>query len=101
MSLVVGSARRRYAATPVLMVACFGFGCSGSDDETGAPPEKPPSFVEGPLIRYVDPFIGSGGLGFGVGSAYPGPAMPFGMIHPGPDTATDGADPNINHFSGY
>ena len=33
------------------------------------------------LWRYVDPRIGSEG----VGRTYPGPAMPFGMVKPGPD----------------
>lgn len=58
-------------------------------------------FIEGPLVRYVDPFIGTGGLGFGGGSAYPGPALPHGMIHPGPDTSRDGHDYSLLHYSGY
>ena len=33
------------------------------------------------LWRYVDPRIGS----VGVGRTFPGPAMPFGMVKPGPD----------------
>lgn len=37
---------------------------------------------------YVDPFIGTGGHGH----TYPGPALPFGMIQPGPDTRLDGWD---------
>lgn len=57
--------------------------------------------VEGPLVRYVDPFIGTGGLGFGGGSAYPGPALPHAMIHPGPDTSLDGRDLSLLHYSGY
>jgi len=53
------------------------------------------------LVEYVDPFIGTGGVGFGVGSTYPGPQTPFGMVKPGPDTTTDGNHPGFNHCSGY
>ena len=35
----------------------------------------------------VNPFIGTGGKGFGVGSTFPGPCVPFGMARPGPDPA--------------
>jgi predicted alpha-1,2-mannosidase len=38
--------------------------------------------------QYVNPFIGTGGHGH----TYPGPAFPFGMIQPGPDTRLDGWD---------
>ncbi len=37
---------------------------------------------------YVNPFIGTGGHGH----TYPGPALPFGMIQPGPDTRLNGWD---------
>jgi len=37
---------------------------------------------------FVNPFIGTGGHGH----TYPGPALPFGMIQPGPDTRLDGWD---------
>ena len=40
------------------------------------------------FTAYVNPFIGTGGHGH----TYPGPAMPFGMIQPGPDTRLDGWD---------
>lgn len=38
--------------------------------------------------QYVNPFIGTGGHGH----TYPGPALPFGMIQPGPDTRLSGWD---------
>ena len=41
---------------------------------------EPPAFAPAPLIKYVDPFIGSGGVGFGFGSAVPGAVAPFGMV---------------------
>lgn len=53
------------------------------------------------MFASVDPFIGTGGLGFGVGSTYPGPALPFAMIHPGPDTRMVGGAPGFSHCSGY
>lgn len=56
---------------------------------------------EGPLTRFVDPFIATGGLGFGVGSAYPGAAAPFGMVKISPDTASHERGLNFNHCAGY
>jgi predicted alpha-1,2-mannosidase len=42
------------------------------------------------LTRSVDPFLGvSGG-----GNVFPGPAVPFGMIKPGPDMVAAESDPN-------
>ncbi|MEM9067926.1 MAG: GH92 family glycosyl hydrolase [Myxococcota bacterium] len=62
-------------------------------------PESRPA--DAPLTQWVNPFIGTGGLGFGVGSAFPGPQTPFGLARPGPDTsAVDGA-PGFNHCAGY
>jgi predicted alpha-1,2-mannosidase len=43
--------------------------------------------------RYVNPFIGTDGTGH----CFPGPAMPFGMVQPGPDNVDKGWD----HTSGY
>ena len=53
------------------------------------------------LIDYVNPFITTGGQGFGVGSGYPGPAAPFGLIHPGPDTSEGDNMPGFYHCAGY
>ncbi|NLH48850.1 MAG: glycoside hydrolase family 92 protein [Myxococcales bacterium] len=52
-------------------------------------------------VDYIDPFIGSGGLGYGYASAYPGPKVPFGMLSLCPDTTLDGINYGFNHFSGY
>lgn len=38
------------------------------------------------LVRYVDPFIGTGGNGH----TFPGPSAPFGKVQPGPDNGADG-----------
>lgn len=49
----------------------------------------------------VNNFIGTGGSGFGVGSAFPGPCLPFGMARPGPDTARLGVSLSFYHCGGY
>ncbi|MEJ5996017.1 GH92 family glycosyl hydrolase [Pedobacter sp. Du54] len=46
------------------------------------------TFAQKNYTTYVNPFIGTGGHGH----TYPGPALPFGMIQPGPDTRLDGWD---------
>lgn len=68
--------------------------------DAGPPPESRPATA--PLTQWVNPFIGTGGLGFGVGSAFPSPQVPFGMARPGPDTLEpeDGA-PGFAHCAGY
>lgn len=38
------------------------------------------------LTKYVDPFIGTGFFGH----TFPGPSLPFAMVHAGPDTGTEG-----------
>lgn len=55
----------------------------------------------GVALSEVDPFIGSGGIGFGVGSIPPGPTVPGGMVKPGPDTATNGGAVGFAHCAGY
>lgn len=45
--------------------------------------------------------IGTGGLGFSVGSIAPGPARPFGLAKPSPDTTEGGGAPGFNHCAGY
>jgi predicted alpha-1,2-mannosidase len=49
----------------------------------------------------VDPFIGSGGYGFGYASLTPAVQTPFGMVRLGPDTTARGFHAPQNHFSGY
>jgi predicted alpha-1,2-mannosidase len=86
----------RLGAATALLLAHSALGC-GSDERLL--PLEPPVKVE--LVGAVDPMIGTGGLGFGVGSAYPGPALPFALIHPGPDTTEPGGAPGFYHCSGY
>lgn len=39
------------------------------------------------LVDLVDTRIGTGGVGFGIGSINPGPQVPFGSMRLGPDTS--------------
>lgn len=105
-------ARRAAIVLPLLLTACNEGGETAGTKTPEipavtscwvAPPEDTTSPIPAtaPLVRYVDPHIGTGGLGFGVGSAFPGPQRPFGMIRPGPDTRTKGGAVSFAHCSGY
>lgn len=76
-------------------------GRSDTPDDAGPPPPVRPASL--PLTQWVDPFVGTGGIGFNdIGSAFPGPQRPFGMARPGPDGSTDtGAAATFLHCSGY
>lgn len=67
-------------------------------DARAAPPAQR---ITAPYVRHVDPFIGTGGVGFGVGSAFPGPQVPFGLARPGPDTTSAAGAIGFAHCSGY
>ena len=71
-------------------------------DVTADAPDVPaPQRTTAPFTRYVDPFIGTGGIGFGTGSAFPGPQVPFGLARPGPDTTSATGAIGFAHCSGY
>ncbi len=54
------------------------------------------------LVSLVDPKIGTGGLGYGVGCAFPGAGRPFGLVKASPDTADlGGSAPGFYHGGGY
>ncbi len=77
-------------------------GCSSS--ASSSKPKPPPVEVGAPLDLqgHVDPMISTGGDGFGIGSGYPGPALPYAMVHPGPDTRpSKGTGSSVFHCSGY
>jgi predicted alpha-1,2-mannosidase len=72
---------------------------STGDDELPEPAGTP---AAAPLLQWVDPFIGTGGKGYGTGSAFPGPQVPFGLARPGPDTGlVGGTAVSFAHCSGY
>ena len=66
----------------------------------GCGPDDDPWQAVDPL-PWVDPFIATGGMGFGQGSSYPGAAAPFGMVAISPDTRTEGAHVSGFHNGGY
>ncbi len=70
-------------------------GCSDGEEEVQPEPAR------ADLFAAIDPRIGTAGVGFGVGSTYPGPAVPFAMIHPSPDTRTETGAPSFYHCAGY
>ncbi|MEZ4445576.1 MAG: GH92 family glycosyl hydrolase [Polyangiaceae bacterium] len=77
-------------------------GCGESVPQDPPVDERDPLALEPvDLTTAVDPFVGTGGVGFATGSTYPGPALPFGMIHLGPDTSTAGSALPAYHCSGY
>lgn len=80
---------RALVLAAALLVAC-------GDD----PVDEPLPPVEAPL-EYVDPFIGSGGFGYALGSAFPGAAAPHGLAKVGPDTRGEFGTVRFLHYSGY
>ena len=57
-------------------------GCAPSPTAAPGTPDEPVD-----LVSLVDPFIATGGVGYGVGCAYPGAAVPFGLVKVSPDTS--------------
>ena len=53
------------------------------------------------LVDYVNVFIGTGGVGFGVGSMLPGATAPFSMMRLSPDTAMSNGAVPFYHCAGY
>jgi predicted alpha-1,2-mannosidase len=88
---------QRFGRAWLTALAALGAACSGDPgDDNGAPVR-----TRVDLFSAIDPRIGTGGLGFGVGSTYPGPALPFAMIHASPDTRTKTGAVGFYHCSGY
>ncbi len=83
----------------VLLSLTLFAGC-GDDNEAATQTAAEPNWAPPPYIKYVDPFIGSGGQGFGYGSAVAGAVAPFGLVRLAPDTFKP---PYLafHHFSGY
>ncbi len=52
-------------------------------------------------LPLVDVFIGTGGVGAGIGAINPGAALPFGMTIAGPDTRSESGAPGFYHCGGY
>jgi predicted alpha-1,2-mannosidase len=71
--------------TLVLVLAAFPFGNLRLLAQTSPADPLPPFTAP---LRYVNPFIGTGGHGH----TYPGATLPFGMVQLSPDTRTDMMD---------
>lgn len=98
LSLLISCKSNEQAATPVdggtesSIESCYE--APLNDDRAIVP-------AVAPLIQYVDPFIGTGGVGFGTGSTFPGPQVPYGLARPGPDTMSAAGGPTFSHCVGY
>jgi len=88
------------AIVSFLVVAIFG--CATESKKSHAKSEYKTGLTKLTTpFTYVNPFIGTGGHGFGVGSGFPGPKVPFGMVAPSPDTTFYGIQFPFYHCSGY
>ncbi len=87
----------------LLLLACSGPSSPADAGPPDAGPPPPSVAAPEPLIDLVDPFLGTGGAGFNdIGSAFPGPQRPFGLVRPGPDTASElGTAIEFLHCSGF
>ena len=100
---------RNMAPLLILAAACesgAGGGLPAPDaahDAAHGPPDAgPPAELNaGPLARWVDPFIGTGGVAFSVGSALPGATAPFGLVKVSPDTSGVSGVAEWAHCAGY
>jgi len=79
---------RALAAALAFLVACGDNGEAPLPEVTSA-------------ASWVDPRIGTGGLGFAHGSCFVGPVAPHGLAKPGPDTSGLFGTVNFQHYSGY
>jgi predicted alpha-1,2-mannosidase len=79
--------RVRFLFGAVLLFAC-------GDDVTQLPEVTDST-------AYVDPRIGTGGLGFAHGSCFVGALVPHGLAKPGPDTNGPFGIVSFQHYSGY
>lgn len=64
-------------------------------------PPDPPLLDIATIMARVDPFIGTGGIGFNYAAQTPAAQVPLGMVRLGPDTTRAGVHAPFHHFSGY
>jgi predicted alpha-1,2-mannosidase len=124
---IVESMVRYFAPAPALaclLAACTTPGSDGStDDEVGTTGESEDDtesasdtddtgdtttegdtdypWPEEDLAAFINPMIGTGGVGYTVGTMNPGASMPFGMVKPGPDTGIGPIQINFLNCTGY
>jgi len=84
----IATSRSSRVAVLVVVVAC-------GDNVAPTAPEVTDA------AAYVDPRIGTGGLGYAYGSCFVGAVAPHGLAKPGPDTDGSFGTASFQHFSGY
>jgi predicted alpha-1,2-mannosidase len=94
------------SALVALVLAAAAFACSSNEGpaDSGRDAGAPDGGADGGVVRLtslVDPFIGTGGVGFGVGQVIPAALVPFGMVKAGPDTEGSNGTPGFSHCAGY
>jgi len=65
---------------------------SVADDDTAVPID---------LLDYVNPFVGTGGVGYAFSGMMPGPMVPNGMVKLSADTSVGPVALTFMHFGGY
>ncbi|MBI4566815.1 MAG: glycoside hydrolase family 92 protein [Planctomycetes bacterium] len=91
---------RRFSTTAALAAALLFSNLAPAGE---APAGGPGGEVAGAVDRLaeVNPFIGTGGAGFGCGGLYPGAQVPFGMARVSPDTGLAKGRLRGRNFGGY
>lgn len=84
--------------TDVVSGDAVGDGDSGADADG---PTAPAVWTGEDALRWVDPFIGTGGLVFGYSGLSPAAQIPNGLVKLGPDSTLGGGHAAQTHFSGY
>src|SRR4051812_11086180 len=79
-----------------LLATTLGLGLGACGDGDPAPLPEVTS-----ATAWVDPRIGTGGLGFAHGSCFVGAVAPHGLAKPGPDTSGLFGTVSFQHYSGY
>jgi predicted alpha-1,2-mannosidase len=100
---------RRAARSSLVLTWAILAGCKGDDSPSSGAPDATPVDVGSdtatpprPRSAPVAPvFIGTGGFGYAVGSAFAGAAAPHGLAKVGPDTKGPWGTINFLHCAGY
>lgn len=102
-ALLLGCDDGGAAQDPVLDAATGDVATPDGATADAEPPPPPEAALVGPdeALDLVDPFIGSGGLGFAYAALTPAAQWPNGMVRLGPDTTRAGRHFEAHHFCGY
>jgi predicted alpha-1,2-mannosidase len=96
---------RLHPAIGSLLLACASLpsaGCGDADEtRAAAGPSGPPDVVRRDVAVVAPQLVGTGGVGYRFGSAFPGAAAPSGLVKVGPDTKGPWGTVAFLHYSGY